>query len=181
MARFSIPSWQRQKARQMRHEPTLAERQLWRGLRELRKHGIGHFRRQVPLGPYIVDFVDLGRRLVIEVDGGQHSNETDLKRDAWLGAEGFTVLHFWNNDVLGNTEGVLQTIQQALEANTPHPNPPPRGRGYGRTRSRLLAPTRKQGMTSRIGQTSRRRPLPLGGRVRVGGVGRRSEHEEIET
>jgi very-short-patch-repair endonuclease len=72
------------------------------------------FRRQAPIGAYIVDFVAFERRLVIEVDGGQHAEEEkdkDILRDAWLSSQGFTVLRFWNNEVLQNLEGVLETIR----------------------------------------------------------------------
>jgi very-short-patch-repair endonuclease len=72
------------------------------------------FRRQVPIGGAIVDFVCYERRLVIEVDGGQHSeNARDKLRDAELRQRGFRVLRFWNNDVLGNVEAVLQAIAEA--------------------------------------------------------------------
>src|SRR6266404_2835045 len=98
------------RARQLRSNPTDAEMRLWSKLR--RKQIDGHrFRRQVPIGPYIADFVCLERRLVIEVDGGQHSESiADDARTAWLEGQGFCVLRFWNNDVLGNTEGVLTVI-----------------------------------------------------------------------
>jgi hypothetical protein len=81
------------------------------------------FRRQVPVGPYIIDFLCIQARLVIELDGGQHGTEADALRDAWLRAQGYVVLRFWNNDVLGNLDGVLQTIAGALRC--PHPNPLP--------------------------------------------------------
>ena len=74
------------------------------------------FRRQQPLGDYIVDFVTFDLDLVIEVDGGQHmESESDEKRDQWLEDQGFTVLRFWNNQVLKNTEGVLKEINNKLE------------------------------------------------------------------
>jgi very-short-patch-repair endonuclease len=72
------------------------------------------FRRQAPIGNYIVDFVAFEKRLVIEVDGGQHAEEeknNDILRDAWLNSQGFRVLRFWNNEVLQNLEGVLETIR----------------------------------------------------------------------
>jgi len=90
--------------------------------------GTHRFRRQVPLGPYIADFVCLDARLIVEVDGGQHAERTtqDGQRTAWLESQNFRVLRFWNNDVLGNIEGVLETILEALKE-TPLPNPPPQG------------------------------------------------------
>ena len=72
------------------------------------------FRRQEPIGDYIVDFVAFEKRLVIEVDGGQHAEDekdSDMRRDAWLRSQGFRVLRFWNNEVLQNLEGVLETIR----------------------------------------------------------------------
>jgi very-short-patch-repair endonuclease len=95
------------RARQMRREPTDAERRLWRYLRGGRLGGF-KFRRQETLGPHIVDFVCLERRLIVEVDGGQHAeNARDATRDAWLQGRGFEVVRFWNSEVLGETEGVV--------------------------------------------------------------------------
>jgi len=78
-----------------------------------------HFRRQAPIGRFIVDFVCHERKLIIEVDGGQHGMpeniESDDKRTAFLEGEGYRVLRLWNNDVLSNTEGALTVIQNALE------------------------------------------------------------------
>jgi len=117
-------------ARRLRQNPTDAEIRLWFRLR--RKQMDGHrFRRQVPIEPYIADFVCLERCLIIEVDDGQHSdNAADDRRTAWLERQGFRVLRFWNNDVLGNTEGVLMVIQRSLAA-TPPPRPSP-ARGEGK-------------------------------------------------
>ncbi len=92
----------------LRREPTEAERRLWRALRRLNRQGDAHFRRQPPIGGYVVDFADLGRRLVVEVDGGQHAGAADAARDAWLVGEGFLVLRFRNNEVLGSTGGVVR-------------------------------------------------------------------------
>ena len=94
-------------ARRLRAEMTDAERCLWQALR-LRQVG-ARFRRQAPVGPYIADFICFNPRMVIEVDGGQHAEETtkDEDRDAWFAKGGFVVLRFWNNEVLGNIDGVL--------------------------------------------------------------------------
>jgi very-short-patch-repair endonuclease len=93
---------------------TDAERKLWLMLRDRRLDGI-KFRRQVPFGSYILDFVCFERRLVIEVDGGQHADlMTDRLRDARLRAEGFRVVRYWNNDVLKNPEGVLTDLLERL-------------------------------------------------------------------
>jgi very-short-patch-repair endonuclease len=93
---------------------TDAERRLWR---YLRRHFLGvHFRRQVPIGPYIVDFASVQRKLFLEIDGGQHlENADDEVRDRWLGSRGYRVLRFWNHEVLKNMEGVLTVIASALE------------------------------------------------------------------
>lgn len=113
-------------AKELRKRPTKAENVLWQAIRNKRLFGL-KFRRQQVLGSYIVDFVCLENRLVIEVDGGQHAveKEKDLERDAWLGSQGFQVMRFWNNDVLGNMEGVLEAIGKKL--NPPPPSPPARG------------------------------------------------------
>ena len=93
---------------------TDAETKLWFALRD-RRFANFKFRRQVPIGPFVVDFVCYGARTVIEVDGGQHADSsTDRWRDQWLTANGFRVLRFWNNDVLGNLEAVLTAILAAV-------------------------------------------------------------------
>jgi very-short-patch-repair endonuclease len=103
-----------EQARKLRGRMTDAERRLWYRVRAHRF--LGHkFKRQVPIGPYVVDFACLNRRLIVELDGGQHAdNAKDRKRDAWLRAHGFQVLRFWNNDVLKNTDVVLEVILSAL-------------------------------------------------------------------
>ena len=115
---------------------TDAERRLWYRLRANRFEG-HKFKRQVPIGPYVVDFGCLGRKLIIEVDGGQNAdNASDMVRESYLRDEGFRVLRFWNNDVLRNTDGVLEVIMNALlEAPSPgalRAPPSPQGeRGRG--------------------------------------------------
>ncbi len=101
--------------RKFRGDPTEAETRLWSRLR--RKQLDGHrFRRQVPLGPYVVDFLCLSARLVVELDGGQHASEgiRDARRTAWLESQGFRVARFWNHDVLGNTDAVVEAISNVL-------------------------------------------------------------------
>lgn len=106
-------------ARQMRTGPTDAERLLWRHLRAHHFAGC-KFRRQQPLGPYIVDFVCFSARLIVELDGGQHLASTrDAERDRRLRASGYTVLRFWNDDVLVRTEAVLEEILRALPLSRP--------------------------------------------------------------
>ena len=93
---------------------TLAERRLWSMLR-LRGLDGHRFRRQCPLGPYVVDFACLQARLVIEADGGQHMDSiSDVARDRFLRASGFRVLRFWNHDILANPEGVRAAILEYL-------------------------------------------------------------------
>ena len=103
-------------ARALRHNPTEAEKLLWRQLRLWQLDGF-KFRRQQPLGKYIVDFVCFERKLIIELDGGQHAEqiEYDLERDGWLQEQSFTVLRFWNHEVLGNIESVKEKIYEKLK------------------------------------------------------------------
>jgi very-short-patch-repair endonuclease len=105
----------RANARRLRAEMTPQERKLWTQLRDLNNRLGLNIRRQAPIGRYIADFVEFGRKLVIEVDGGQHGGPEDAARDAWFAAEGFTVLRVWNSDVDGNLEGVMQLVLDALE------------------------------------------------------------------
>jgi len=105
-------------ARMLRARSTDAERALWGRVRARQLAGV-KFRRQFPIGPYIVDFISFDVRIAIELDGGQHAaspqQEHDAKRDRWLEEEGFVVLRFWNTDVLMNIEGVLSTILDKVQ------------------------------------------------------------------
>jgi very-short-patch-repair endonuclease len=105
-------------SRNLRKRQTDAENLLWRNLRGKQVEGL-RFRRQQPIGRYIVDFVCLERRLILEIDGGQHAIEIekDEERSNWLIAEGYSILRFWNNDVLTNLEGVLETIRLNVLSN----------------------------------------------------------------
>ena len=111
----------RDKARDLRHTQTDVERALWRLLRSREMAGF-KFRRQHPLCGYIVDFVCLEKRLVVELDGGQHQEqaEYDRARTRKLEAAGFCVLRFWNNDLIENRQGVLESILAALVATSAH-------------------------------------------------------------
>ncbi len=115
-------------ARTLRKRTTEAEKLLWQRLRSRQLESF-KFRRQQPVGQYIVDFVSFERRLVIELDGGQHaiSKEKDKKRDRWLSQEEYVVLRFWDNEVFENLEGVLETIRRRLLS--PSPSPSHQGRG----------------------------------------------------
>jgi very-short-patch-repair endonuclease len=133
------PQWHvqpktRARARTLRREMTLAERAIWYAVRAHRLNGAG-FRRQTPIGPYIVDFVSHTAKLVIEIDGGQHFEPKqaayDARRDAFLQSKGYRVLRFNNHDVMTNRDGVLTVIASAIgEASTPSLTlPRKRGRG----------------------------------------------------
>jgi len=116
-------------AKNLRKSSTDAERLLWRHLRANQLEG-QKFRRQQPIGNYIVDFVCFDKRIVIEVDGGQHAIEKhkDNERDKWLEGQGFKVLRFWNNEVLMNIGGVLEVIRDKCLYHPPL-TPPIKGGG----------------------------------------------------
>ena len=99
-------------ARNMRKTPTKHERLLWYKLRE--KFPTYHFRKQFPIGNYIVDFVHLQSKLILECDGGQHTQERDKERDLFLQSKGYTVLHIWNNELVSNLDGIMTLIYKHL-------------------------------------------------------------------
>jgi len=117
----------RNRARTLRTNQTDAEQRLWKLLRAKRLEG-WKFRRQFPIGRYIVDFACPAARLIVEADGGQHNESAhDVVRDQWLAGEGWNVIRFWNTDILTNEEGVLSAVLASLP---PLPNPSPtRGEG----------------------------------------------------
>jgi very-short-patch-repair endonuclease len=103
------------RTRRLRRNATDAETKLWFAVRDRRLAG-HKFVRQEPIGPYIADFICRDRKLVIEIDGGQHAdNPRDQIRDAYLAPEGYRVLRFWNSDVLTNLSGVLETVLSHLQ------------------------------------------------------------------
>ena len=105
----------KQNARRLRQSSTDAERGMWSALRDRRLKGY-KFRRQHPVGAFIVDFACTEHGLVIEVDGGQHSySARDPRRTAWLESQGWRVIRFWNNDILSNTVGVVDTLLRILQ------------------------------------------------------------------
>jgi very-short-patch-repair endonuclease len=124
-------------ARRLRNNLTPQERKLWRRLRALRlSHGF-HFRRQAPIGRFIVDFVCFDKKLVIEVDGGQHGIDAliskDKVRDDYFARNNFRVLRFWNSEVNENLDGVMERLLLLLEAPPPRrallADPPRKGEG----------------------------------------------------
>lgn len=114
----------RRQAKDLRSNQTAAESKLWYHLRAHRLRGL-KFKRQVPIGSYIVDFACMRADVIVEVDGGQHADraEHDTKRDELLRQRGFTVLRFWNHEVLQQTEAVLERIAEAAGALSPDPSP----------------------------------------------------------
>jgi len=164
-------------AKALRNNPTEAERFLWSMLRR-KQLAEFRFRRQVPIGPYVADFVCLSARLIVEVDGGQHGRREahDRKRTVWLESQNFRVMRFWNNEILGNDTGVLEMIMAALKvapaamkrasSNTlrrresPPPQPSPvKGEGADRAAAQKSSP-------------------PLRGRVREGGSNRTAAQQK---
>jgi very-short-patch-repair endonuclease len=111
-----------ERARHLRSASTDTEAALWYHLRGRRLNEY-KFVRQEPIGRYTVDFICRERRVIIEVDGGQHADgRSDAVRDKWLTEHNYRVLRFWNNDVLANIAGVLETIATALAEAPPHPD-----------------------------------------------------------
>ena len=112
----------RNRAKEMRHEPVQTEKLFWSEVRN-RKLGGYKFKRQVPIGAYIIDFVCLDEKLIIELDGPLHNERTgyDANRDEALRTLGYRVLRFTNNDVGGDFAGVLVTVLHALRGGTPSP------------------------------------------------------------
>ena len=116
----------RDRARQLRREQTEAEKRLWAALRARQLHGY-KFRRQFVIGSVIADFCCFEKRIVVELDGGQHADQAsaDHARSAFLHSHGYSELRFWNNEVLQNLDGVLEKISRSLKQRSPKPNPHP--------------------------------------------------------
>ena len=121
MVKRTIDSFKRETARRLRLNQTCAEERLWQRLRRFPVQGT-HFRRQVPIGPYIADFACMAAHLVIEVDGSQHGVGENVTRDEartrWLESAGYRVIRFWNNDITNNMDGVLESIYAAVHGST---------------------------------------------------------------
>ena len=138
---------QRTRIRALRATPTRAESALWQHLAARRTAGV-RFNRQVPIGPFICDFVSRATRLVIEVDGGQHDDQSqdDARRTRFIENQGYRVIRFWNNDVLERLEGVVAEIARVL-AERPSPNPSRKRKGNADTPAAsdaLLLPSRSR-------------------------------------
>ncbi|MBI4668949.1 MAG: endonuclease domain-containing protein [Elusimicrobia bacterium] len=123
-------------ARALRRNPPDAELKIWYLLRD-RQLGGYKFRRQFPIGPYIADFCCWKKRLIVELDGGQHAEQADkdAQRTCYLNSQGFRVLRFWDNETLTQTHAVLEKILEALE----EPSPCPLPRGEGKKESSILS------------------------------------------
>jgi very-short-patch-repair endonuclease len=133
----------RDRARGLRRFPTGPEVFLWRQLRGRAFKGL-KFRRQLALGNYIVDFVCLEKRFIIELDGGHHNTEAqrqyDLVRDQWLRSQGFRILRYWNNEILDDWEAVAEAIWKAAKDGPSPPAPLPQGeRGDAKSEPRVSA------------------------------------------
>ena len=122
----------KKRSRQLRREMTDAERRLWKRLRQRQFNGY-KFRRQHPLGPYVLDFVCLEAKLVVEADGGQHIERSDYdrRRTLWLEQKGYRVLRFWNDQILNSIDEVSAVIWQALISELQPPSPPSPFQGEG--------------------------------------------------
>ena len=114
-------------AKILRRRPTEAEKFMWRYLKSRQLEGL-KFRRQEPIGNYVVDFVCYEKKIIVEIDGGQHCVERDGNRDRWLESQNFKILRFWNTEVLKNSQGVWEVIRKnCLSCDPPSPAPPIKG------------------------------------------------------
>ena len=123
-----LPTLKRQQARNLRQASTDAEKELWFHLRAGRLRGL-KFRRQHPVPPYIVDFYCEAGKLVVELDGSQHNEETDRERTRFLDSQGLKVLRYWDHEVLLQMEAVLEAIVDIADSQTLTPTPLPAGEG----------------------------------------------------
>ena len=114
-------------AKILRRRPTEAEKFMWRYLKSRQLEGL-KFRRQEPIGNYVVDFVCYEKKIIVEIDGGQHCAERDGNRNRWLESQDFKILRFWNTEVLKNAQGVWEVIRKnCLSCDSPSPAPPVKG------------------------------------------------------
>ena len=122
-----------ERAKTLRRNMTDAERAFWRRVRDRRFGGL-KFRRQVPVGSYFVDFLCFEKKIIIELDGGQHFDRAvyDQHRTRFLETQGYQVVRFWDNDVLKNMAGVLAELAHLCGTDDPHPSPLPSASADGR-------------------------------------------------
>ena len=123
-----LPTTTLENSRRLRKEMTDAERKLWSALRAGQLDGL-KFRRQHPIPPYIADFCCISKKIIVELDGSQHTDLSDATRTRALQSQGWKIIRFWDHDVLLATEAVVEAIWNATCKPYPHPNPSPDGRG----------------------------------------------------
>ena len=123
-----LPTHALEFSRRLRRDSTDAERKLWQYLRAGRFDGL-KFRRQHPIPPYIADFCCIEKRLIVELDGSQHNAQVDAVKTGFLESRGWSIVRFWDNDVLLETEAVLDAIWNAISNRTLSPTPLPSGEG----------------------------------------------------
>lgn len=123
-----LPTATLKNSRRLRREMTDAKRKLWKALRGGQLEGF-KFRRQHPIPPYIADFCCIEQKLIVELDGSQHSERSDAVRTRALESQGWKVVRFWDNDALLATEAVVEAIWNIIGKPYPHPNRSPDGRG----------------------------------------------------
>jgi very-short-patch-repair endonuclease len=136
------------RARAMRNNPTEPEKRLWRALSNGQLEGY-KFRRQQVIGWFIADFVCAPAKLIVEVDGDTHDEDSDRKRDTALAKAGYRVIRVTNHDVMTNIDGTLRFITEALrQVDSPHPNPSPEGEGLDAVESQKLLGISLEGSVS---------------------------------
>ncbi|NCT70782.1 MAG: endonuclease domain-containing protein [Xanthomonadaceae bacterium] len=123
-----LPTTTLEHSRRLRRTMTDAELKLWKVLRGRRLEGL-KFRRQHPIPPYVADFCCIEKKLIVELDGSQHTTRLDAARTRILRSQGWAILRFWDHDVLRATEAVVEVIWNTVCRPYPHPNPSPEGRG----------------------------------------------------
>lgn len=140
----AMRKFRQQTAKRLRANAIQGERRFWRMLRSFPVFG-SHFRRQVAIGPYVADFACMAARLVIEIDGAQHAlpqqSKKDAARTAWFSGEGYRVLRFWNNELIENPDGVLESIFAALHGSATAESAPLTH--HRRSKRRLITPPRR--------------------------------------
>ena len=149
-----IDTFRRETAKRLRNNQTPHERALWLALKRLPMKG-SHFRRQAPIGKYVVDFLCPALKLVVEIDGGHHNEAgteiSDIRRQRWLESEGYTVLRFWNSEITSDMEAVLSRIYASVYGSLNADTLPLKHRRRSRTPSTPPRPLRGRPSPSRGG------------------------------